>query len=468
MANKQSRIMEEIFGPARRPDDDDDDDDDDSDTTPMKTTPKGTMKKVPKARNPVEAITGDFDLTSKHHISIYKAGAASIYPGEEKFGAESATMRIFIQGCQARGHRYGWDKRDLSANGDPDKQGIFHVPTKKGYVNIIKNYAKLSMKKIERYEKTYILEGNRKSQDNSMFHEAMMNSLTAKASVKIRNHEAEYTINGEPSALLLFKVIVRESHVDSGATAFQIRRQMASVSQLMPKHQWNIASFNEAVRELVSRLEARGEKSQDLLMHLFTAYLTCKDSTFNEYIKVKQRELYDGKLRRYTAQALMSHAEEEYKRLLMEGIWEAPSQQEEKIIAMVTKIAGKATRTGSNDHGKGNTKTNQKWKGGRKDNKKYYRVPDEELRKPPPKDKMHAPKVMGGKEFWWCHPDTGGKCDGWWRRHKPTGGDDPCRGNGKKGRKHPAPVKEELSEDKRPSKLARLQASLQAIMEDHE
>jgi hypothetical protein len=465
MTNKQSKIMEEIFGPARRPDDDDDDDDDDSDTTPIVTTPKKVTK---AARNPVEAITGDLDLTSKHHISIYKAGAASMYPGEEKFDAESATMRIFIQGCQARGHRYGWDKRDLSANSDPNKQGIFYVPTKSGYVNIVKNYAKLSMKKIERYEKAYILEGNRKSQDNSMFHEAMMNSLTAKASVRIRNHEEEYTIDGEPSALLLFKVIIRESHVDSGATAHQIRRQMASVSQLMSKYQWNIINFNEAVRELVSRLEARGEKSQDLLMHLFTAYLTCKDNTFIDYIKVKQREFYDGKLRRYTAQALMSHAEEEYKRLLMEGIWEAPSQQEEKIIAMVTEIAAKSKKVGSNDRGKGKFKTYQKGKGGKKNDKKYQRIPDEELRKPPPKDKMHAPRVMNGKEFWWCHPDTGGKCDGWWRRHKPTGGDDPCRGAGMKGRKHPAPAKEEQEEDKRPNKLARLQASLQAIMEDHD
>jgi hypothetical protein len=467
MTEKRSKIIEEIFGPAPRPDDDDSDDDDDdydSNITPIKETPVKAPKKVTKAaRNPVEAITGDLDLTKKQHVSIYKDGAKSMYPGEEKFDAESATMRSFIQGCQARGHRYGWDKRDTAANSDPGKQGIFYVPTKKGYVNIVKNYAKLSMSKIKRFEKTYIEEGNRKAQDNSMFYDAMLNSLTAKAAVRVRNHEDEYIINGEPSALLLFKVIIRESHVDSGATAHQIRRQMAAVGQLMSKHQWNILNFNEAVRELVNRLEARGEESPDLLVHLFAAYLTCKDDTFITYIKVKQREFYDGKLRRYTAQTLMHNAEEEYKRLLMEGTWEAPSQQEEKIIALVSEVVNHGKKAGANDRGKAKWKGNQKGKG-KKGSKTYQRVPDEELRKPPPKDKMQAPKTMVGKEFWWCHPDTGGKCDGWWRRHKQS----ECRGAAQKGRKHPAPVKEEQVEDRKPSKIARLQASLQAIMEDRD
>jgi hypothetical protein len=449
---------DETLPPARRPNLDDDDD------TETPTKMAATKDDDMFAINPAQAITGYLNYSRKQHQSVYASGITSIYPGDEKFDLESATMRVFIQGCEARGEKYGWDTRDTTANYDPSRQGIFQVNTTKGYINVIKNYAKLSLEEIMNYEKTYLTTKSRKAQDNYMFYEAMFNSLTAKATVRIRNHDSEYRVEGKPSALLLFKVIIRESHVDSGATAHQIRRQMQAISQLMASLQWKIITFNQAVRELMSRLEARGETSTDLLMYLFDAYLTCKDETFIDYIKVKQREFYDNKLPDYTPNDLMHHAEEEYKRLVMENKWEAPNQQEEKIIALLTEFNDKRTK-GNGKHGKGNG--NSKWRNGKKGKKSYKQISQEELRKPPPKDKMHAPRMFHGKEFWWCHPDTGGKCDGWWRVHKPTGGDNPCRGVSKKAHKHPSTTPE-LADLKKPNKMAKLQASLQALIDDEE
>jgi hypothetical protein len=452
---------EEIPTPARREANLDDDDDANT-PTKIAATKTNTF-----AINPAQAITGYLNYSLKQHQTVYASGITSIYPGDEKFDLESATMRVFIQGCAARGEKYGWDTRDITANHDPSRQGIFQVNTTKGYINIIRNYAKLSLDEIKNYEETYLTTKSRKAQDNYMFYEAMFNSLTAKATVRIRNHDAEYRVDGKPSALLLFKVIVRESHVDSGATAHQIRRQMQAISQLMAKLQWQIITFNEAVRELMSRLEARGETSTDLLMYLFDAYLTCKDETFIDYIKVKQREYYDNKLPEYTPNDLMHHAEEEYKRLIMENKWEAPSQQEEKIIALLSEINDKRSNGKGNSHGKGKGNGNPKRKGYEKGKRYPKGLSEEELRKPPPRDKMHLPRVFNGKEFWWCHPDTGGKCDGWWRVHKPTGGENPCRGASKNANKHSSTTPEP-KEMKKPSKMAKLQASLQALIEDQE
>jgi hypothetical protein len=452
---------EETTAPARRPNLDYDLDDEDDTETPTKIA---ATKTNTFAINPAQAIAGYLNYSLKQHQSVYASGITSIYPGDEKFDLESATMRVFIQGCEARGEKYGWDTRDVTADDDPKRQGIFQVHTMKGYINIIRNYARLSLEEIKSYEKTYLKTKSRKAQDNYMFYEAMFNSLTAKATVRIRNHDSEYRVDGKPSALLLFKVIVRESHVDSGATAHQIRRQMQAISQLMASLQWKIITFNEAVRELMSRLEARGETSTDLLMYLFDAYLTCKDETFIDYIKVKQREFYDNKLPDYTPNDLMHHAEEEYKRLVMENKWEAPNQQEEKIIALLTEFNDKRSK-GNGKYGKG--KRNFKGKEAKKGKKYDQRISEEELRKPPPREKMHAPRVMQGKEFWWCHPDTGGKCDGWWRVHKPTGGDNPCRGASRKAHKHPSATTEP-ADLKKPNKMAKLQASLQALIEDEE
>lgn len=46
----------------------------------------------------------------------------------------------------------------------------------------------------------------------------------------------------------------------------------------------------------------------------------------------------------------------------------------------------------------------------------------------PPKDKLLKPRMQDGKEWWWCSEETGGKCQGIYRRHKPAD----CRGVAKK------------------------------------
>ena len=46
---------------------------------------------------------------------------------------------------------------------------------------------------------------------------------------------------------------------------------------------------------------------------------------------------------------------------------------------------------------------------------------------------MKKPRAWNGSQWWYCHPDTGGKCNGVYRIHKPH----ECRGMAKK-RPNPA------------------------------
>ena len=39
---------------------------------------------------------------------------------------------------------------------------------------------------------------------------------------------------------------------------------------------------------------------------------------------------------------------------------------------------------------------------------------------------LHKSKEWNGKTWWYCHPETGGKCDGKYRLHKPS----QCQGKG--------------------------------------
>ena len=60
------------------------------------------------------------------------------------------------------------------------------------------------------------------------------------------------------------------------------------------------------------------------------------DTTFTSYIERKQEEYEDGTNIKHTA--LVSLADKKYKTLKIKGTWNAPSQEEEKILALKTEI----------------------------------------------------------------------------------------------------------------------------------
>lgn len=74
----------------------------------------------------------------------------------------------------------------------------------------------------------------------------------------------------------------------------------------------------------------------------------------------------------------------------------------------------------------------------------------------PKEDEIRKPKMWNGKPWYYCHSDTGGKCDGAYRRHKP----DQCEGKSSKDNKN------FKKKDTNPKKLKPTKA-LQAVIEKH-
>ena len=56
----------------------------------------------------------------------------------------------------------------------------------------------------------------------------------------------------------------------------------------------DIEHFNDYVIGLVSKLHARGEQTQDLLVNLFKGFKACKDAEFAEDIKKKEYLYEEG------------------------------------------------------------------------------------------------------------------------------------------------------------------------------
>ena len=57
----------------------------------------------------------------------------------------------------------------------------------------------------------------------------------------------------------------------------------------------------------------------------------------------------------------------------------------------------------------------------------------------PKEEDLFKPKDWNGKRWWYCHPDTGGKCDGEYRRHEPKD----CQGKAFKGKRRKTSSRED-------------------------
>ena len=99
-------------------------------------------------------------------------------------------------------------------------------------------------------------------------------------------------------------------------------------------------------------------------------------------------------------------ASNKFKLLLESGKWNAPSNKEAKILALQSKVA------------KLEGKTKEKAK--KKPKKEKKADPAWLANKIKPQGDLTKPRMHRDKAWYWCSPETGGKCSGAWRRHKPS------------------------------------------------
>ena len=159
----------------------------------------------------------------------------------------------------------------------------------------------------------------------------------AKVSLKDKDYTVE--VNGSPykSGPALLKVIIRESHVDTNATTNGIRNKLSKLDECIHAIGHDIGKFNDCVRTLVEALAARGETTEDLLVNLFKGYKECSDKQFVAYIKRKSDDHDEGN-DELLAEELMTNADNKHKMLKEAGEWNAPTPEEEKIIALEAEI----------------------------------------------------------------------------------------------------------------------------------
>ena len=399
----------------------------------------------PGALTPALDIAGTLRYrTNKTHYYLWKSGTKSLE--DELFDCTPDTFFQMIKSLEERANEMGWTKED----------GILWVRRKGGeLINLLEGYGSISLKRIQRHERTYWNNGYRKSQDDRMLYECIMNSLSPDGKQKINVHKNEYHLKDGnkriPSGLCLFKVLVRESYLDSNATTSMIRQQLAKLHEYMESVGNDVIKFNNHVKMLLTALHARNESTLDLLTYLFEAYAICKDKEFNKFIRDLQTD-HDMGTRKLDDMELMALAEKKYKIMKTLNKWEAPTLEDEKLLALQAKL--EKVQDKLNKVGQRRKRLKEEEDGSKKRKKidKSKKKPDWFNHSPKP-GKEHETREWNGAIWYYCCEKTGGKCGGMWRTHPPK----KCRGIGKKqgnddkkSRKRKVPkveIKEALDDD---------------------
>ena len=363
--------------------------------------------------NPASAMVGILDFSNVESRKYYHKATKKL-DSEELFDCSPENMHHFLKLLEYRASEHGWDNYI---------SGVLWIPEDVNDPNselryLPNEYGRVTIEQITAFERTYLGTEQRVAQDFHMLFKCLMDSLSKEARMKIEAWENEYIIENDSgttsqSGNLLLKVIIRESHLDTNATTQSIRMKLSNLDDYMLKISSNITQFNGYVKLLVRSLQARGQKTEAILSHLFKGYLAASDKSFNKYINDKKDRYEEGE--EISADKLMQLADNKYRLLKEREEWDAPSAEEEKIMALQAAVESltknKRKRREYADEENGSSRSTKKQSGKAKGKKQNPPKPSWMFRRPP-EDELLKPRKWNGNDWWYCHQDTGGRCDG--------------------------------------------------------
>jgi hypothetical protein len=394
------------------------------------------------ALTPARVTNTVLDYNNNVAIKIYKS---AVQPLSTAFDVDSEGLNIFLAALYSKAREYGWDTileipRDLQAP-------LIDLG------NILTNYGEFDLEHLRAFVSTYVATPTRVAQDSIMLYECIWNTLSKIGRSKVWIWKEEFYINAIPSGVLLLKIVIRESHIDTNATVRHLREKISSLDTFIATIGHDVEKFNAHVITVINGLKARGHTSQDVLANLFKAYKAVPDKEFVRYIKEKEDSYDDGT--DITVEALMLRAADKFKRMVEAKEWKAPSPEQEKIIALEAAIKKLTIKQPKANPTSNSPNVNQKKnsKSGSSDRSK-----PQWMTKAPTTGSPQS-KTVDGKEYFWCPKHKA------WGRHKAKD----CKGVGVKVKKNPTTDSNDSSnKDKNEERQLKLSRAMVSIVEDQE
>jgi hypothetical protein len=391
------------------------------------------------ALTPALASQGPINYSTADGMKLWRAAVEPLQ--KDPYAGDPHSLKVFLSNLSDRSMQYGWSDILLIPEDIADE----HTE----YNDLLTNYGKVTLSQIVDHAVTYADTDTRTAQNSMMLYQCLANSISKEVKAKTMLRQNEYYVGTNPCGAAYLKIIIREAQIDTRATVLHIRGKLSSLDSYISTISFDIIKFNEYVKDLIDSLAARGEITQDLLANLFKAYKSVKDRDFITYIKKKEDEYEEGQ--DVDVDMLMLQASNKYKTMIQTGTWNAPSPEEEKILALETQL----------ERLKKKKETPFKDKKGGRDGKKGGKKKDKQrpgkpawMGKPPPDAHKNKPKMVNGKTYWWCSKHKS------WGIHKEAD----CAGLGLNKK----PEADSATAASTPHSALKINKALSAIMEDEE
>ena len=275
-------------------------------------------------------------------------------PLKSDYDLSKTNLKGFLDAIATRSRKFGW----ANVLSIPDTLPAANAVERK---DLLTHYGEIPLVHLQAVAAEYAVLPTRQAQNAMMLALCLKESMTDEASTRIALKTAQYTVTGEINGPCLLKVITLQARIDTQYTVSHLRELLNTLSAALERNGSDIAKFNEAVEDIINSLDARGqEPGDDLGLKLFKAYATASDSEFVSYIG-RKKELYDehqGPPALYTATEIMELAKNKYQQRLDDGVWNKPSQEQEKIIALEVELKQlkntKANKASTNSKKPGN------------------------------------------------------------------------------------------------------------------
>jgi hypothetical protein len=180
------------------------------------------------------------DYSTKTAASLYKDATSKL--ADELYDCSPDGFVQFMKSLRVRAEAFGWSDQDRIMWIEPT-----HGAAK---INLITDYGRISLERIQEVEDMRINQQTRLAQDIRALYECLKNSLTKEGLAKVRINEAEYMrgIPLLPSGILFLKILIRESYLDSNATTSMIRTKLTNLDTYIGQVGNDIDKFNKYVQ----------------------------------------------------------------------------------------------------------------------------------------------------------------------------------------------------------------------------
>ena len=303
---------------------------------------------------------------------------------------DSSELQALLDQIAARAITCGWS-HVFKIDCQPDPVVVGNEVMR----DLLTEYGSITEAHVLRSALSYVNGQTRKAQDGFNSYMCIYASLDTSVIKKLApfmdscevSHDNAITKNGP----LLLKCIISEIFVDTRATVTLIRTKLSKLDTKMVELNYNVEEFNLYVNTLLTNLAARGEKTQDLFTNLIKGYETVPDEKFKDLIERKRDAYEEGE--DISEKMFMATAKAKYMARKQSELWNAPTIEQEQILALTAQIDSLKTKANSTTAKKTSDKASKKQNSSTKDSA---------WKKIAPKSGDSQTKTLNSNTYNWC------------------------------------------------------------------